>query len=55
MDGTDNSLLRVQPEIGMNFFPSRIPVAVRLYYGTAVKGRNSLAADYAGLRVDLFW
>lgn len=55
VDGTDSTLWRLQPEIGLNLFSSGIPLATRLYYSTALDGKNSLAADYAGLRVDLYW
>lgn len=55
IDGTDSNLWRLQPEIGMNLFSSGIPLTTRLYYSTALEGKNQIAADYAGLRVDLYW
>lgn len=55
VDGTDSNLWRLQPEIGVNLFSSGIPVSTRLYYSKALKGKNQLAGDYAGLRVDLYW
>ncbi|SCZ52781.1 transporter [Thiohalomonas denitrificans] len=55
VDHTDSMLLRLEPEIGFNLYPSGIPVSVRLYYGLPLRGRNSLAAEYVGLRFDLFW
>lgn len=55
VDGTDSYLWRLQPEIGLNLFSSGIPVTTRLYYSMALKGKNQLAADFVGLRVNRYW
>ncbi|WP_303907281.1 transporter [Thiohalomonas denitrificans] len=55
VEGTDSMLLRLEPEIGFNLYPSGIPVSARLYYGLPLRGKNSLAAEYLGLRFDVFW
>lgn len=55
VEETDSALLRLEPEIGINLFPSRIPIALKLYGGIPLRGRNSVALEYVGLRFDAYW
>ncbi len=55
VDGTDSMLFRLEPQIGFNLFPRGIPVAARLYYGIPLRGKNTLATDYLGVRFDIYW
>jgi len=48
---TASSLLTIQPQIGITLFP----VSFKLYAGIPVRGRNSLAYEYVGIRFDAYW
>lgn len=55
VDDSDSSLLRLEPRMALDFFPSKVPLAAKLYYGIPVQGRNALAVEYVGIRFDAYW
>ncbi len=52
---SESRILNLEPQIGIDLFPSGIPLIARLYYGIPLQGKNALALRYVGVRLDAFW
>jgi len=50
-----SSLLVLEAQAGIDFFPSSIPLALKFYYGMPVSGQNAIALNYYGIRCDAYW
>jgi hypothetical protein len=55
IDGSGSNFLLLEAQAGIDLFPSELPVAVMLYYAMPLQGKNALALEYAGVRIDVYW
>lgn len=53
-DSNSNNL-RLETQLGFDLFPSNIPLETRFYYDVTLQGKNALAVEYVGVRLDLYW